>query len=272
MRRRRQIKRDRMHGRVYAISGGQPNQPLVCMVADVFWGETQDDWQTWLDPQVISVQICWFAAKDHAALRSWIKADRQAWRDEVLTREHLPVIILLDVSQAPASAELLEPLRDGQTNITAIMLNAGTDNALVNTRQAQSATTSVGAKWLISHFDGRVAKDPAQALRYSRPYVPDRIVMSFDDFVDGDPPLMDRKDIRSSMSAAESLMKKAANADGEALLSLSADEVTASAVMFTLLAADMCRPSADYQPPGSNIYGGMDPEERRRAAAKFTVI
>jgi hypothetical protein len=82
------------------------------------------------------------------------------------------------------------------------------------------------------------------------PYLADRVILNFAEFEDAPPPMMTRDEIRSAMSAAESLVKKSNKLDNEALLDLSSDEVVACCMMLLVLAADQGAPQRGYQPRG----------------------
>ncbi len=269
MQRRRNIKRDKMHGRLYTVSGGAPNQPLVCVVADAFWSRSDaDGWTGWLETQIVLFRSAWFAAKDHASLAEWIEQDREEWRSFGSgARKTIPVSVFIDVSQSPASADLMDRLRDDQTQVEACKLTAGDDSALIDRRLAQSATVAVGARWLISFFDGRIAKTQATEQRHGRPFVSGRVIASFAEFEDGEPPLMGQDEVRASMSAAEGLVKRGAkNTYTEALISLNADEVVACCVMLTLLAAETLSPVVEYSESRVTPYRPLS--DRERDAAK----
>jgi hypothetical protein len=104
------------NGRVWSISGGAANQPLVCLVSDVLWGANSDTlgaWESWtLPPQVLSFRRAWFASQGHRALLDWLDTDPGP--EPGLHLRHgapAPQIVLLDDSQSPAAGELLAQLQ-----------------------------------------------------------------------------------------------------------------------------------------------------------------
>lgn len=91
------------NGRVWSISGGAANQPLVCFAADVLWGQDHDSlgsWENWTLPaQVLSFKKAWFASQGHRALLDWLDTDLGP--EPGLQRRHgapAPQIVLLDDS------------------------------------------------------------------------------------------------------------------------------------------------------------------------------
>ncbi|MEP1354493.1 MAG: hypothetical protein ABJX32_16630 [Tateyamaria sp.] len=265
---RKELKRDRMSGFQYVIAGGAPNQPLVCIKSHVFWSVDPDYWGPWLQPQIITPHVEWFAAKDHGALRDWIEDDLEAWRAEVSSRRSVPINIAVETSQAPAAFDLFMPLQGSHTRLDALRLVGGDNNPLIAARTVDAGQTVVGARWLVSWFDSQVAKQEPQDMRCQRPFVPDRIIMSFANFMDGGPPLMTADELRAAMSAAERLVKRAAGTtDTEALLALSADEVVAATVMLSLLAARQMVPSATYNAGQTHGYDPNAPRPKLRRGA-----
>nr|WP_321254230.1 hypothetical protein [uncultured Ruegeria sp.] len=248
-----------MTGRIYSCGGGAPNQPSVAIAANVFWSRNETGAGTWLQPQVISVERAYFAARDISTMGAWIGDDRKRWRDGVSSRKKLPVAILVDASQSPAAPQNLEWLRDEQTMLQKTILTAGNDNPFMGKRIAMPSTVSIGARFIVSYFDSKVAKEQPKDTRHSRPYVEGRVVLSMGDFEDGGPPLLSALELRASLSAAESLMARASQqTDTETLMSLSADEVTAATFANLLTCAEMCSPSADFG--GDMHFGQWDSE------------
>jgi hypothetical protein len=254
--------RQKHSGRFYVASGGAPNQPLACMVSDGIWSKA-DDFVGWLVPQVLLHRSAWFASKDHASLCDWIESDLQEWRDQHPARKTLPVTIIIDTSQAPAVLSIFNRLNDASTAIEGFKLTANDSDPILARKLAPESQALVGAHWLISWFNAKVAKSLATETKYGSPYVPDRVVMLFDRFDDGEPPMMTKDEIRSSMSGAERLMKRVAKADSESLLDLSADEIVATVVMLTLLAAEQFAPAEIYQPDGIQPFRPMSDDDRQ---------
>ncbi len=268
----RRLQRDRMTGRIYAVSGGAPNQPLVCLVANCFWSLDEDSGFEWLEPQILTVTDAYFATKDHRALTGWIKQNRTAWRDGHSARKSLPVSVMIDVSQSPAALALMGSLEEAQTAVEAVKLTAGDDDPISRRRLVQSGTAACGARFLMSWFDGKIAKAEPEGHRCGRPHSPGRIIISFDQFNDAGPPGMTRQELRAAMSAADNLVKRSGNAaDTEALMSLNADECVAAAAMFLMLAAETMSPALAYQPDTALGYGDITDEERTALEALFAL-
>jgi hypothetical protein len=250
------------NGRVWSISGGAANQPLVCLVADVLWGANSDTlgaWESWtLPPQVLSFRRAWFASQGHRALLDWLGTDLGP--EPGLHLRHgapAPQIVLLDDSQSPAAGELLAQLQQERPTLQTlpVRLTPGDHDPLNgHPSYTDNGATRVGARWLGSWFNATAARDKPDQQRYGAAYAPGQTVVSFADFQEEGPPGMTRDEVRAGMSAATRLVRpQGGRSDGDTL-DLSADEVVAATAMLALLAAELQQPLSEYDPDSWNGY------------------
>lgn len=252
-------------GKVWAISGGAPNQPLVCLACDAVFAtdaESPGTWEGWrLETQVLSVRRAWFASQGHRALLKWLKDDMGPEPGSPMIRRRPPAPrgILIDDSQSPAAPELLRDIGEDRAGLQAFSfrLTSG-DHDPVNGRASttDNGRQLVGARWLGSWFNTEVARQRPMQERYGSVWVPGQTVVSFADFAEESPPGMSRDELRSAMSAADRLVKpKTAAASVDAALDLSADEVVAATAMLALLCAKQLSPTSEFDPDNLDPWG-----------------
>lgn len=241
-------------GRVAAISGGAPNQPLVCLACDVVYSLPYDLLGTWegyvLKPQIVTPKWIWFAAKGHRELLlhleadGWLKPPKQNFRGPPNPRG-----ILIDDSQSPAAPELFKQYRDSGLTIWNHRLTAGDQNPLEGRESLTDTDSSVtGARWLISDFRQSVASGVVTETLHGLPYAPGQIILNFAEFEDQEPPGMTAGQVRTAMAGADRLIRTShARASEDAILDLSVDEIVSAVVMLALLAAKQLRSVSEYR-------------------------
>jgi hypothetical protein len=248
------------NGRVWSIGGGAANQPLVCLTANVTWGQDQSSlgsWESWTLPvQVLSFKKAWFAKQGHRALLDWLGTELGP--EPGLNLRHgapAPKIVLLDDSQSPAAGELLTQLQEDRPRLQtlAVRLTPGDHDPLNGQpSRTDNGAIRVGARWLGSWFNATAARDKSDQQRHGAAYAPGQTVVSFAGFQEEGPPGMTRDEVRAGMSAATRLVRpQTPRSDGD-VLDLSADEVVAATVMLALLAAELQQPLSEYDPDGWN--------------------
>jgi hypothetical protein len=258
--------RSQQSGHVWAISGGAPNQPLVCLICDVFYSLPNDLVGTWdghiLQPQVLTPRKIWFAARGHRDLLRYLEADKEllsaGMRGQGQRRPLRPRGILIDDSQSPSAPGLFAPLQVAGVQVWNYRLTAGDHDPLsFNHARADNGSNLVGARWLTSWFRNVVAGVGTTQKLHGLPYSPGQTIVSFAEFEDQESPGMAVDQIKSAMAAADRLVKPSRTkaTDADAILDLSADEVVSATVMLALLAAEQLRPVSEYQGHG-NIDGG----------------
>lgn len=275
--RRRNVKRSAAVGRVYSVAGGAPNKPTVVFVANAAWFLPTDGddlgWVVGLQPQMLDFTRGFFSVADHAAVIDWIETDLAAWRADVPSRKNVPVIVAVDTSQSPAVYDRFMSVgrtaMDEAVRVTGFRLRPGDRSAILGQQHGDLGVLEVGAVWLVSWFNGTTATSIPDGQRHGRPFAPGRIVVNFAGFVDEEAPGLEVVAVRKALTAAEALIAKGSRStDSEALITLDGDEVTAAALMLTVLSVELMRPPAERYhagPWGSNVYGD-------RPVARFGVI
>jgi hypothetical protein len=251
--------RQRQHhlGLLYSICGGAPNRPTVALAGDAGWIKGDSDWR--FDPQSISFNRGYSRAGDVDDIKEWLQRDLETRRAD------LPVLISIETSQSPhIYSALREELDDDKAIVTHGYRLRGGDQSVMDGSEASylEGAQDVGANWLVSWFDATAAREAATEQRHGRPYVEDRIAITFENFSSGVAPDLQRDRLQASLNAAESLRAKAQR-DGDINLALNADESIAACLMLGALIVDQTPPPLQRRRLDEAPWGWDGPLNRR---------
>ena len=105
------VARTKASGRIYGVTGGRANQPLVAIAANVHWFTPEDqDWR--MATQAIYPVRSWFSASGYEALTDWIRTDLGSW-SAGRKGPGSPVLVAADNGQNPDAAERMRDLDGG---------------------------------------------------------------------------------------------------------------------------------------------------------------
>ncbi|WP_170475219.1 hypothetical protein [Ruegeria arenilitoris] len=254
-------RRNGCSGKIYSIAGGRPNDPLVCVASDARWYSADSDEWT-MTAQAIYPTRAWFAADGFDALKDWIASDTAATISGRNSKLMPPTVICVDQSQSPHAVDIMRDMESDFAQVVPVRIGAGEDNPLYRSEQARSGAKKIGASWLPSWFNDKIARTKPDEKMFGYPFAADQIVMDFTNYVDEAAPGLTMAEMREAMASAETLIKKASTASGEEVLDLSAPETVACAVMLGPLAMELMSPTTtfDIRSPwgwGDRDYSGL---------------